>query len=203
MIIVTILFFLFALTIHEFAHGWVAYQCGDRTAYMEGRLTLNPLSHIDIFGTVILPLLLMFAGAPPFGYAKPVPVNFGYLNKPKRDMMLVGLAGPAANIIAAIAIALILKIMHISMMTVAGNALFFGMLINLYLALFNLFPIPPLDGSRVVTGFLPYRQAVAYNRIEPYGFIIILGLFYLGVFTAVIGPIVMLFVTLFGLGRGM
>jgi len=203
MIIVTILFFLFALTIHEFAHGWVAYRCGDRTAYMEGRLTLNPLSHIDIFGTVVLPLLLMFAGAPPFGYAKPVPVNFGYLNNPKRDMILVGLAGPGANIVAAVVIALVLKFLRIPLMSVVGHALFYGMLINLYLAIFNLFPIPPLDGSRVVTGLLPYRQAVLYNMIEPYGFIVILGLFYLGVFTAVIGPVVMLFVSLFGFGQGM
>ncbi|MFC2149853.1 site-2 protease family protein [Candidatus Auribacterota bacterium] len=164
MIIATIIIFLFAITIHEFAHGWVAHMRGDSTAMASGRLTLNPLAHIDIFGTVILPVMLMISGAPPFGYAKPVPVNFGNLRNPKKDMIWVGLAGPGANIIAAVTIGLVLKLAGISPLSVAGNILFYGMIINLYLAVFNLLPVPPLDGSRVVTGLLPLKQAIAYNR---------------------------------------
>ncbi|MDP8263397.1 MAG: site-2 protease family protein [Candidatus Ancaeobacter aquaticus] len=202
-IIATILLFLFAITIHEFSHGWIAYKCGDNTAMSMGRLTLNPLSHIDIFGTVILPLLLLFSGLPPFGYAKPVPVNFGNLGNPKRDMIWVAIAGPASNIVAAVAIALILKVLHISFSSVAGKVLFYGMVINLYLAIFNLFPIPPLDGSRVVTGLLPYRYAVPYNKIEPFGFLIILGLFYFGILQRILTPIVILFLKFMGFGNVM
>ncbi|AMO23956.1 site-2 protease family protein [Ramlibacter solisilvae] len=176
---------LFAITVHEAAHGYVARYLGDNTAYMMGRVTLNPIKHIDPVGTILMPLLLYFAtsGAFLFGYAKPVPVNFGHLRKPKRDMVWVALAGPISNFVQALlwAIGLIL----LSNMGISER--FFiemcraGILVNLVMWAFNLFPLPPLDGGRVLVGLLPYRQAVAVSRIEPYGFFIVMGLVIAGV----------------------
>jgi len=179
---------LFAITIHEAAHGYVARYLGDNTAYMFGRVTLNPLKHIDPVGTILMPLLLYFAtaGAFLFGYAKPVPVNFGQLRHPKRDMIWVALAGPASNFVQAILWAIAYTLL------IAGdmNERFFlemckaGVLVNLVIWAFNLFPLPPLDGGRILVGLLPRRQANALSRLEPWGFFIVLGLVLLGV----VGP---------------
>jgi Zn-dependent protease len=176
---------LFAITVHEAAHGYVARWFGDDTAYMMGRVTLNPMKHIDPIGTILMPLMLYFATAGNFlfGYAKPVPVNFARLRRPKRDMIWVALAGPASNFIQAILWAILFTVL-----TASGvNERFFlgmaraGVLANLVMWAFNLFPLPPLDGGRVLVGLLPARQAYAVSRIEPWGFFIVMGLVLLGV----------------------
>jgi len=176
---------LFAITVHEAAHGYVARALGDHTASMLGRVTLNPFKHIDPIGTILMPLLLYFStsGAFLFGYAKPVPVNFGNLRRPKRDMIWVALAGPASNFIQAIIWAVLLVIL-----VVAGiDERFFlemaraGILVNLVMWAFNLFPLPPLDGGRIVAGLLPTKAAMVFSRIEPFGFFIVLGLVLMGI----------------------
>jgi Zn-dependent protease len=176
---------LFAITVHEAAHGYVARHFGDNTAYMMGRVTLNPFKHIDPIGTILMPLMLYFAtsGAFLFGYAKPVPVNFGQLRRPKRDMIWVALAGPASNFIQAI----LWAVLYALLVGTGVNERFFlemakaGVLVNLVMWAFNLFPLPPLDGGRVLVGLLPPRPAYALSRIEPWGFFIVLGLVLLGV----------------------
>ncbi len=176
---------LFSITVHEAAHGYVARHFGDSTAYMLGRMTLNPLKHIDPIGTILMPLLLYFStsGAFVFGYAKPVPVNFGNLRHPKRDMIWVALAGPASNFVQAVAWALLL----IVLVALDVSEPFFlqmaraGILVNLVMWAFNLFPLPPLDGGRVLAGLLPMRQAMWLSRVEPYGFFIVLALVLAGV----------------------
>ncbi len=179
---------LFAITIHEAAHGYVARYLGDNTAYMMGRITLNPLKHIDPVGTILMPLMLYFAtsGAFLFGYAKPVPVNFGQLRRPKRDMIWVALAGPASNFIQAIAWAIAITVL-------VGSGVqerFFvemakaGILVNLVMWAFNLFPLPPLDGGRILVGVLPWRQAVLVSRVEPWGFFIVMALVLTGLISA-------------------
>lgn len=176
---------LLSITVHEAAHGYAARHFGDRTAEMMGRITLNPLKHIDPIGTIAMPLFLYFAtsGAFLFGYAKPVPVNFGALRNPKRDMVWVALAGPASNLAQAIGWALLLLIYA----AVGVNEVFFvkmaqgGILANLVMWAFNLFPLPPLDGGRVLVGLLPWRQAQMVARIEPYGFFIVMALVLAGV----------------------
>ena len=176
---------LFAITVHEAAHGYAARHFGDNTAYMLGRITLNPIKHIDPIGTILMPIMLYFAtsGAFLFGYAKPVPVNFGHLRNPKRDMVWVALAGPASNFIQAIVWAVV-------MITLVGTGVeerFFlemaraGVLVNLVMWAFNLFPVPPLDGGRILVGLLPWKQAQMVSRLEPYGFFIVMGLVILGV----------------------
>ena len=176
---------LFAITVHEAAHGYAARHFGDNTAYMLGRITLNPIKHIDPVGTILMPIMLYFAtsGAFLFGYAKPVPVNFGHLRNPKRDMVWVALAGPASNFIQAIVWAVV-------MITLVGTGVeerFFlemaraGVLVNLVMWAFNLFPVPPLDGGRILVGLLPWRQAQMVSRLEPYGFFIVMGLVIFGV----------------------
>ncbi|HSV60806.1 MAG TPA: site-2 protease family protein [Variovorax sp.] len=177
---------LFAITVHEAAHGYVARYLGDDTAWMLGRVTLNPIKHIDPIGTIAMPLLLYFAtsGAFLFGYAKPVPVNFGRLRHPKRDMVWVALAGPASNFVQAILWALLL----VALLALGIQERFFiemcqaGVLVNLVMWAFNLFPLPPLDGGRVLAGLLPRGGAQdLLARIEPYGFFIVMGLVIAGV----------------------
>ena len=177
---------LFAITVHEAAHGYVARYLGDNTAYMLGRVTLNPLKHIDPIGTIAMPILLYFAtnGAFLFGYAKPVPVNFGALKHPKRDMVWVALAGPASNFVQAIGwaffmLALVVTGVEERFFTQMARA---GVLVNLVMWAFNLFPLPPLDGGRVLAGLLPHGRAQELlARIEPWGFFIVMGLVVAGV----------------------
>jgi Zn-dependent protease len=176
---------LFAITIHEAAHGYVARYLGDNTAYAMGRVTLNPFKHIDPVGTILMPLVLYFAtsGMFLFGYAKPVPVNFGALRHPKRDMVWVALAGPASNFIQAI-----LGAIAFTLLIAAGvSERFFlemckgGVLVNLVMWAFNLFPLPPLDGGRVLVGLLPRRMAYSVSRVEPWGFFIVMALVLVGI----------------------
>lgn len=176
---------LFAITIHEAAHGYAARHFGDNTAHILGRITLNPLKHIDPLGTIIMPLMLYFAtsGAFLFGYAKPVPVNFGKLRNPKRDMVWVALAGPASNFAQAILWAIALVVMA----WLGVEEMFFikmaqaGALVNLVMWAFNLFPLPPLDGGRILVGLLPWKQAQWVSRIEPWGFFVVMALVLAGV----------------------
>ncbi len=176
---------LFAITVHEAAHGYAARHFGDPTAERLGRITLNPMRHIDPIGTIAMPLLLYFAtaGAFLFGYAKPVPVNFGRLRHPKRDMVWVALAGPAANLAQAIAWAAagyLLVALDVQEPFFNGMARA-GVLVNLVMFAFNLFPLPPLDGGRILVGLLPMRPAMTLSRVEPYGFFIVLALVVTGV----------------------
>jgi len=177
---------IFAITVHEAAHGYVARYLGDNTAAVMGRVTLNPMKHIDPIGTILMPLMLYFAtsGAFLFGYAKPVPVNFGRLRHPKRDMVWVALAGPASNFIQAILWAVVWAVL----VGVGVQEPFFvkmaqgGVLVNLVMWAFNLFPLPPLDGGRVLAGLLPNGPAQNFlARIEPYGFFIVMALVLAGV----------------------
>jgi Zn-dependent protease len=171
---------LFAITLHEAAHGYAARHFGDDTAWKMGRISLNPMRHIDPMGTILMPLLLYFAtsGAFLFGYAKPVPVRFGNLRNPKRDMIWVALAGPGANLLMALLWGVGLYILRGADITET----FFlkmcqgGVLVNVVMFAFNLFPLPPLDGGRILVGLLPYRQAELVSRIEPWGFFIVMAL---------------------------
>ena len=193
---------LLAITCHEVSHGFVAWHYGDPTARMQGRLTLNPLKHIDIIGT----LMIFFIG---IGWAKPVPVVYENLRNPKRDMIWVAAAGPITNILLATVSAFALRgIAALGNFAAAGSPqgmiaeplvlmLAFSVYINLLLAIFNMIPVPPLDGGRVLVGLLPYRQAAAWSRIEPYGMVIIILLvFFTNVFSYVISPLLHVGVTL-------
>jgi Zn-dependent protease len=185
---------LFAITVHEVSHGWMASKLGDKTALMLGRLTLNPVKHIDILGTIIIPIVLLILGGFIFGWAKPVPVTWQNLRHPKRDMALVALAGPVSNLLMALFWAGIAKVglmmgqanypgaLGINLM---GQA---GIMINLVLMILNLIPIPPLDGSRVVSSLLPKRLEFAYNRLERFGFVILLLLIAFNVLSYLIAP---------------
>ncbi len=176
---------LFAITLHEAAHGYAARHFGDNTAWMMGRVTLNPVPHIDWMGTLVMPLVLYFAtsGAMLFGYAKPVPVRFDRLDNPKRDMIWVALAGPAINLVQALLWGALLYVL----VGMGLHERFFlemcraGMLVNVVMFAFNLFPLPPLDGGRIVVGLLPWRQALMFSRIEPYGFFIVMALVLMGI----------------------
>lgn len=181
---------LFAITLHEAAHGYVARYFGDPTAHLAGRITLNPLRHIDPMGTIVVPLVLLFVtrfmgGGLLFGWAKPVPVDFGRLRHPKRDMLWVALAGPASNLLMAIAWALALRL-ELTLGLAGGPQGFWfqmayaGVQVNLILMALNLIPLPPLDGGRIVYSLLPSRMAWQYGRIEPYGLVILIVLMMLG-----------------------
>jgi len=189
---------VFAVVLHEVSHGWVASRLGDDTARWMGRLTLNPLKHIDPLGTVIIPLLLLVMGSPfLFGYAKPVPIDYRKLRHPKQDMVWVAAAGPVTNLLLALASAVLLFVVArlpaaadwvshpVSLMCQAS------ILINMVLCIFNLLPLPPLDGGRVAVGLLPGPAAYQLSRVEPFGFLIIVVLLMTGLLQSLIGPLVM------------
>ena len=176
---------LFAITVHEAAHGYAARHFGDNTAYALGRITLNPMKHIDPVGTILMPLMLYFAtgGNFLFGYAKPVPVRFGNLRNPKRDMVWVALAGPGANLAQALGWGIVFYLL----IGMGVDERFFlamckaGITVNLVMFAFNLFPLPPLDGGRILVGLLPYKQAELVSRVEPWGFFVVMGLVVMGI----------------------
>jgi Zn-dependent protease len=228
-IVIQIFVLLFAITVHEASHGWAAKKMGDPTAFNMGRVTLNPLVHIDPFGTILLPLLLSLARMPAFGWAKPVPVNPFNFRNPRRDNLWVSFAGPAANISVALASLIILLGMKLALPNVGlfikalingffrqmgfllpvlprgffpleGLALILIMmvLINSYFALFNLIPVPPLDGSGVLMGLLSDNAASRYNRIRPFGFIIVLFLIYMGLLDILMWPVKLMIVIVLG-----
>lgn len=194
---------LFAVTIHEVAHGWVANKLGDKTALIMGRLTLNPLKHIDLLGTIIVPAILLLFGGFIFGWAKPVPISYVNLHHPRRDIALVAVAGPSANLVMAILWGLIAKLgtwmmlgFHLDWamaLVYMGQA---GISINIVLMVLNLFPLLPLDGGRILTSLLPRGASIKYSRLEPFGFFILLILLATGVLSYLIGPVVMFLVRL-------
>ena len=186
--------FLLAITVHEFAHGYVAYRFGDHTAKAQGRLTFNPLSHLDPFGTLVLVVTRMI------GWAKPVPIDPRNLRNPKTDMVWISLAGPVANLVAAIVLALFFHIivyatadgvssqLAISILQPVILILYMGVRINVVLAVFNIIPVPPLDGSKILAGILPREQAYQFEKLEPYGFLILMLLIFTNVINYVISP---------------
>lgn len=196
LVAIAILPTLFAIVLHEVAHGYVAKRHGDNTAYLMGRLTLNPLKHIDPIGTIVVPLLSLLFFNFVFGWAKPVPVDFRNLRHPRRDMVLVAAAGPAANLLMAIGWGLLAKLgsllpegMHAIALPLIYMGLF-GIFVNVILMVFNLIPVPPLDGGRVAAGLLPAGPARLLQQLEPYGLVIILVLLVTGILWQVISPVI-------------
>lgn len=204
---------LVAITFHEVAHGYVAFRLGDPTAKLLGRLTLNPLAHIDLFGTIIMPIMLfvLTEGRFMFGYAKPVPINPMNFKNPRKGMALSAAAGPITNILLALASVIVLNLLlaplagllpDMAKETIMKPLLMIfsaSVLMNIVLASFNMIPIPPLDGGRVLTGLLPSKQALFFDKIEPFGFIIVLVLIYTGIANLFIMPIITFFLKLFGM----
>ncbi len=199
---------LFSVIFHEYAHGWMAEKRGDDTARIMGRLTLNPIPHIDLFGTIILPAICLMSHLPMFGWAKPVPVNPYRLNDPKRDMVWVSLTAPLANFSLAVAAAFIMWALRAFPLLPAGLAgaayqiMQLTLVINVILPVFNLFPVPPLDGSKVVMGILPHELSYRYAALEPYGFIIIVILMTTNIFWTILGPVADLIIRALGGGIG-
>jgi Zn-dependent protease len=188
---------IFAVTLHEAAHGYVARMFGDRTAELQGRITLNPIAHVDLVGTILVPGMLILAAAKlggpgfVFGWAKPVPVNFGNLRNPRRDMLWVAAAGPGANLAMAVLWALVLKVLVSIGAGASVHALLMakvGISVNLALMVLNLLPVPPLDGGRIAVSLLPLRAARAWARIEPYGLFVIIGMLAFGLLDDVMKP---------------
>ena len=182
---------VFSVIAHEYAHGYSALRCGDDTAYIMGRLNFNPLKHADLLGTGIVPLVLYMLHAPMFGWAKPVPVNYYRLRGGRKDMALVAFAGPFTNLALMFIAALLLKVMVMAgiIIPVAVKLLFYTVMINLVLAVFNLIPVPPLDGSKIVSFFMPAPLAAKYLRLERYGFFILLLLILSGGLNYIIIPV--------------
>ena len=202
-ILISLFVVLFAITIHEASHGWAAYKMGDPAAHAMGRITLNPVAHIDPIGTILLPLILVVMGAPPFGWAKPVPVNPLNLRDPRRDNLIISAAGPLSNFSVAFIAFLCLKLLLFlnpnllySSRGFPGPAegifmiLYWTIIINVILAVFNLIPIPPLDGSGVLMGLISEEAAEKYEQIRPYGFMILLVLIMTGFIGRILGVIV-------------
>jgi Zn-dependent protease len=193
---------MFAISIHEAAHGWMANFFGDPTAKNQGRVTLNPIAHIDLVGTIIFPLLLIAMGAPVFGWAKPVMVNPYNLKNPRRDNMFISASGPGANILASISgiiLFSILKQFNIVSLVNPGIItliLFYLIIINIFLAIFNLIPIPPLDGSGIIEGLLKGEALNAYQKIKPFGFIILIVIIYAGFLDIIARPIINLIINI-------
>ena len=204
---------IFAITLHEAAHGYIAMKFGDKTAWMLGRVTANPIKHIDPVGTIVLPLFLLLmsklAGGPAFlfGWAKPVPVNFSGLRHPKRDMIWVAAAGPAANLLMALIWGLVIQLGHLMQSGFASAPLILmgaaGIFINAILAALNLLPLPPLDGGRIAVGLLPAGPSLALARIEPYGFFILIALMFTGLLSFLVTPLITLFLTVVALFTGL
>lgn len=193
---VSVLPILFAVVLHEVSHGWVARYCGDNTAWQQGRLSLNPLRHIDPVGTILVPLLLLVTVGFIFGWAKPVPINWSNLRHPRRDIVLVAGAGPAANLVMALFWAVVLKIAVILPAEIEWVALpllymgTIGIFANIILMVFNLLPLPPLDGGRIATILLPHPWGMYLARIEPLGFFIIIALLATGLLSAILSPVI-------------
>jgi len=204
---------IFAITLHEAAHGYVARYFGDTTAAALGRITLNPLKHIDPVGTILVPLAILLTskllggGMILFGWAKPVPVNFGQLRRPKQDMLWVAAAGPGMNLVMALFWALMIQLGHALGSSFASTPLMLmgaaGVFINVILMALNLIPLPPLDGGRIAVSLLPVRQAIQFSRLEPYGLFILLALLFTGVLGIILWPLIGLFIGLVAMLTGL
>ena len=204
---------IFAITLHEAAHGYVARYFGDMTAAAAGRISVNPLKHIDPVGTILVPLVILLTskllggGAILFGWAKPVPVNFARLRRPKQDMLWVALAGPGMNFVMAVFWALMIQLGHALGSGFAGAPLMLmgaaGVFINVILMALNLIPLPPLDGGRIAVSLLPMKQAMQFARVEPYGLFILLGLMFTGILGIILWPLITLFIGLTALVTGL
>jgi len=195
-IFIALIVLLFSLTVHEMAHAWTADRLGDPTARLLGRVSLNPLVHADPIGTILFPLIAMVSGAPLIGWAKPVPVNMRYLRSPRRDYVLIAAAGPASNLVLAVAASLVALLLPVSPQTIGEAnvsvplAATLGQLLrlNVLLAVFNMIPIPPLDGGNVLAGLLPRSAAAVFNRLRPYGFVLLYALVLSGGFERLVVP---------------